>query len=69
MNEELKKLMKKEIRWKERTFPDYYKKKKDDDEEDSSTSSNISPRSLCVDHYFSSLKIRDFIADIAIVSD
>ena len=34
MNEELKKLMKKEIRWKERTFPDYYKKKKDDDEED-----------------------------------
>ena len=32
--EEMKKLMKKENRWKERTFPDYYKKKKDDDEEE-----------------------------------
>ena len=30
----MKKLMKKEIRWKEKTFPDYYKKKKEDDEEE-----------------------------------
>ena len=32
--EEIKKLMKKEFRWREKTFPDYYKKKKDDDEEE-----------------------------------
>ena len=31
--EEMRKLMAKETRWKQKTFPEYYKKKKDDDEE------------------------------------
>lgn len=33
--------MKKEIRWKERTFPDYYKKKKEDDDEEEAANEKV----------------------------